>query len=442
VARREYFKYDIQGFAEYYLADYFTSELKQYHIEILLAENGIYEVPRGHGKSTALLALILHACLYGWKKYVVIASATATQAYGFSRRIKDELETNERINEDFGDLTGKKWTQSHFTCTNGFTCRAIGSGGSVRGIVEKNRRPDLIICDDLEDDEATQTPELREKLWKWVTTALFNVGVGKIVDRIIVGTPLHNDCVLRRLKKKHPERYNQWKAIAEDGALLWPEVYTQDILDEIKYEIGSLAFAQEYQMEPMDDQTKPFKPEWFRYFDDSETPTPDHWWRFMYVDPAIGQKKTSDWFVASICAISPMGEPLEVRVLEQFKAKLSVAGQLATIEQLTDKWQPMQVGIESNAYQDSLRQLSMERFAETRNWVSVVSVVSTTNKKVRIMKLSPRVETGRLKFRKGDPAQAELITHMTEYPSVTHDDFEDSLEGVVAMAERTGRMTS
>ena len=441
LARKEWYRHDVEGFARYYLEDYFSDSLQPYHLDLLTVRNGVREVPRGHGKSTCLLAAILHAALFDWKKFVVIVSDTADQAKGFSRRIRHEIENNERILEDFGDLRGDKWTEAHFTLTNGFTLKAKGAFGSIRGVVERNKRPDWLVIDDLEDDEAVQTPEQRDKLWKWLTTALFNVGRGKPVEKIVVGTPLHNDCVLRRLRNKFPKRYKQHKAI-EDGKILWPDVYTQEILDEIRYEIGSLAFIQEYLLEPMDDQTKPFKPEWFQYYDDSQMQTPDHWWKFMFVDPSIGQKEKSDWFVATIVAISPIGEPLEVRVLEQYSAKLSVNGQLATIEQLSDKWHPMQIGIEANAYQDALRQLSLERFAETRKWVSVVPIVATKSKKVRIFKLSPRVETGRLKFRKNDRKQAELVTHMTQYPSVTHDDFEDSLEGAVNLAERTGRMAA
>ena len=54
-----------------------------------------------------------------------------------------------------------------------------------------------------------------------------------------------------------------------------------------------------------------------------------------------------------------------------------------------------------------------------------------------IRKLSPRVEMGILRFH---ATQQALLGHLTDYPSVAHDDQADSLAGAVQMIADTGRL--
>ena len=54
--------------------------------------------PRGHAKSTVMsLQNVLHAALFGYKRYILLVSDTEAQAVSFLDAIKNELETNERI---------------------------------------------------------------------------------------------------------------------------------------------------------------------------------------------------------------------------------------------------------------------------------------------------------------------------------------------------------
>jgi predicted phage terminase large subunit-like protein len=98
----------------------------------------------------------------------------------------------------------------------------------------------------------------------------------------------------------------------------------------------------------------------------------------------------------------------------------------------------MSIGIEANAYQDALRQTVTEHVARTGQQAHVVPITNTAAKKTRIMALSPRVEMGIVTFHQ---RQASLIAHMLDYPSVAHDDHEDSLAGAVQMVANTGRLS-
>lgn len=438
-ARRELAAWDIEYFCLHYLAHYFTRPLQDFHRQLLLARDGVWEVARGHGKSTCLFALLVHVALFGWRRFVVVVSDTAQQATAFVRRVRDELDENERIIEDFGILRGPQWTETSFTTRHGVRLLARGAGSAIRGLVHGQHRPDMVLVDDLENDEAVLTPERREKLYRWVTAALWNVGGPDGMDRLVVGTPLHLDSVLRRLPAAGWQ-HHRFPALDADGQPLWPEAYDAAALAAKRSELGSLAFAQEYLLQPLDDEAKPFRAEWIRYYRDERDgqPCPDHWWRFVYVDPAIGQKQGSDWFVATVVGCSVPGEPLEVRVLDQYAARISVADQVARVCDLAGRWRPMSIGIEANAYQDALRQTVTEHVARTGQQAHVVPITNTAAKKTRIMALSPRVEMGIVTFHQ---RQASLIAHMLDYPSVAHDDHEDSLAGAVQMVANTGRLS-
>ena len=56
--------------------------------------------------------------------------------------IKDEIEENGAIREDFGSQKGKVWKSSVILFDNGTKIEAIGSGKKVRGRKHKQWRPD------------------------------------------------------------------------------------------------------------------------------------------------------------------------------------------------------------------------------------------------------------------------------------------------------------
>ena len=75
---------------------------------------------------------------------------------------------------------------------------AGGKRKRLRGARHGNRRPDLVICDDLEDDENIDSPEQREKDRKWFFKAVMKIG-GRYTVYIVIGTLLHYDSLLARL---------------------------------------------------------------------------------------------------------------------------------------------------------------------------------------------------------------------------------------------------
>jgi hypothetical protein len=135
-----------------------------------------------------------------------------------------------------------------------FRIQAKGSEQKVRGIKWGGKRPDLIVCDDLENDEIVMNPERRAKFARWFMNALIPCGSDTCSIRV-VGTILHLDSMLQRILDDPT-----WKHLfyqAEDGNfenILWPEQYSAERLKGIyrgyKAQGDTEGYAQEYRNTP------------------------------------------------------------------------------------------------------------------------------------------------------------------------------------------------
>ena len=124
--------------------------------------------PRRHAKSTAITLAYLLACvLFRNRSYVLVVSDTITQATQFLGDIKRELSDNERLIRLFKVKEFIKDTEDDVIIAfeDGHEARisAKGSEQKLRGLKWRNKRPDLIVGDDLENDEIVLNPERRNK---------------------------------------------------------------------------------------------------------------------------------------------------------------------------------------------------------------------------------------------------------------------------------------
>ena len=367
--RRMLGAFDLEYFGRAYLGHYFTTPAPAFHADLddiwlqgvmkgmnptehakeISRAKGCrraIEAPRGHAKSTTFTFKDdLHAALYGYKHYIIILSDSSEQAEGFLTDIKDELEENAALREDFGELIGNVWKSSVALLANGTKIEAIGSGKKIRGRRHKQWRPDLIVCDDLENDENVATKEQRTKLLNWYDKAVSECG-DTYTDIVYIGTLLHFDSLLANVCRKaeyksvkyqgvlswavNTDLWDAWEQLytnladpeheqtaraffeanradmLEGTAVLWEEKNDYYALMCKRVNIGPAAFNSEIQNNPIDPSTCTFQEEWFDYWDD-EGKTPPNFAdpRFLFVganDPSLGKNKRAD--TSSIFALA------------------------------------------------------------------------------------------------------------------------------------------
>lgn len=250
-----------------------------------------FACPRGHGKTTGLVLgpALWVACEWqtmshfrGRAPYVVLVSDTIEQARERLADIREQLETNEDLIATYGEFAPRKgerrrrkWNSTVLELPDGTIFRAIGAGSKARGLLRKGRRPNLLLLDDMENDEQVLTEKRRDKLRRWFTGTLIPTGIEGELVTIVVGTILHADSLLARLvgaehfegflKRRYAAQYNDLGLPDVDGEIiLWPEYWTRERLHERRKKIGSLAYAQEYLNQPVDDAQAVFRMAWLR----------------------------------------------------------------------------------------------------------------------------------------------------------------------------------
>lgn len=303
-----------EAWVRHYLPEMFYAEPGAFHraifdeldamlwrrpIEGELRDAAAYAYPRGHGKTTILLLGLAMRVIYEWRSmphfenrppFILIVSDSIGQARDRALDIRDQIEGNGALRARYGPQappTGSrteaddevvegrtfKWTETDFTTRDGVRVMAVGSGSKVRGLLRSGRRPTLILCDDLENDKHVETREQRRKLRHWLTKALIPTGIEGRVLTLVLGTILHADSLLARLisredfpgwlKRRYAAQVNDAGLPDPEGVhVLWPEEWPLERLQRRRRKIGSIAYAQEYLNQPIDDDTTLFRWEW------------------------------------------------------------------------------------------------------------------------------------------------------------------------------------
>ncbi len=412
-----------QSLTEKHIAEIKPLIKEEYHSYLIASENvkAVVDIePRGFSKSTRwALAFPLWRILFKKNNFVCIFCATQDMANRALQSIKDEIEGNDLIFEDFGAMEGKVWKSDFITLKNETAIKGFGAGSAVRGIKFRQYRPDLIICDDILKDDAARTFSQREKIYKWFLRAV--MPLGQDVFTIIINTIFHSDDVPSRLLKRIAAgELTDWiglrfAAFTPQGISLWSSYWTEEKLNTKKREIGSAAFSTEYMNEPLSDEERIFKPEWFiryKHIDLNSLRV------FMGVDPSAGKH---DEFAIFVLGIAQDGILYE---LDEWAECCSVD---KAINKLIEKYlifKPVLIGFEEVGFQSIYKKHILEAASKKGVYLPIKGLTTRGIGKERILSLSPLIENGFFKFKEN---HNKTIDQLTMYPKSEFDDLQDAL---------------
>ncbi|MFV3126110.1 phage terminase large subunit [Niveispirillum sp. KHB5.9] len=443
--------------------------------------------PRGEAKSTFCSQLfpIWNVARKGYKgpgrkarrdkNYIIIVMDVFAQACGMVEAIKAELESNPRLKLDFPEMcgAGPVWREGEMITVNGVKIEGVGAGQKLRGRRHGPHRPDLVILDDIENDEAVRSPDQRDKLDKWVDKAVLNLGAADgSMDVIYVGTVLHYDSVLvrkarnvlwrfMRLKSilRWPDRMDLWQRWEEiirsaDGTdeddkaraleeaedfyqahqvameagaeVSWPEVRPLKMLMTLRIQIGEAAFNSEQQNDPMDEDGAPFRKLTFWV---NRLPE----WTFIgALDPSLGkQNKARD-----PSAILVGGVNRETGILDVVEASIARRLPDLIIEEVIrfqTEYRCTLWSVETIQFQAFLHSELIKRSVERGTPVPAQAVTPNTDKSLRIMGLQPYVAAGVIRVH---ASQTVLLQQLQNWPMADHDDGPDCLEMLWQLAQQ------
>ncbi len=439
-------KADRLWFCQTYLPHYFSKEFGEFHkdwntLADIKDEPVFLAAPRKHSKSTFFsLAVPLHDICYELKHFILIISDTQDLAADFCGFIQIELEENERIKQDFGDLTNPgKWKSKDFITKNNRRVKARGHGQKVRGLRHGVYPPDRGIIDDFENDINVKNPRLIRDGIDWILEAVMN-SFAEGYSMTMVGTILGKKSILAQMINMKCENNDQeyrfvsriYKARDENGELLWPGGWTKERLKKIEKHIGSIRFNKEFQNDPRDDEGL-FREEWIRYYHPEEI-IGKSLRRYTGIDPSMKKGESSDFKAIITIAIDTDGI---MYVLDAFIRRCSVDTMARTTYSRYEELNPLIVGMEDNALGE-FAQSPFDLVAKDKKYhLPIRFNTHTIPKEARIGRISPWVERGIIRFQKGHSDQDLLVEQIIYFPSTTvNDDGPDALEGAIDLAEK------
>ena len=205
---------------------------------------------RSLAKSTRTRMEILKLVLTGKKRNILMVSNSEDNAIRLLEPYRAELDTNQRIINDYGQQRGnKKWKASEFITKKGAAFRALGADQSPRGSSNNSVRPDTILIDDIDTDQDCLNPEIIEKRVNWIYNAL--LGTREIYIKLLViacGNIIAEYCCITELMKKADKV--DIVNVRTNGVSSWAKNGEQDI-DEALAILPHSTIQQEYYNNPI-----------------------------------------------------------------------------------------------------------------------------------------------------------------------------------------------
>lgn len=313
----------VLDWGKYYFPHKFTLEfcyeLHNYMVEIMHERFTSTLAPRGSAKTTikCFLIPIYLACNFpNLYHHFLNIQNTATKAIDENKSIMLEIETNDKLIKDYGDLTAQeKWTESKFVLKNGVIFSALGAGQSMRGMNYRNKRPDYILIDDLYEDKDRNNPARIKKKDDWFWGSVFKcVPKHKNFCIHIQGTAIHGTDLMHKTAKKKRWKHRKFQAITnwDKKLVLWPEAETFESLLEDKEDMGTIIFEREMQNNPREDASSIIKQSWIQLYDGNLPMSDDEGKETISnidgnCDPSVGRKATSDYTAMVAIYISNYG---------------------------------------------------------------------------------------------------------------------------------------
>lgn len=374
------------------------------------------------------------------RKFVLLLSQTQSQAQQMLVNLKREIENNDILRNDFGALDRQtdEWGRESLVIKKyGARIMAASTETSIRGVRFGEHRPDLIICDDVEDLQSVKTREGRNKTYDWLMGDVIPAGdTGTRV--IVIGNLLHEDSLLMRLKsdvtnKRLDGSFLAFPLLDENNQPLWSGKFTdQKSINTLRRTVPSpSAWEREYMLNIVPDQDQIIFQEWIQYYD--ELPPDQDYRSAMAVDLAIGTKTSNDFTAILSARVYGYRDKLRIFILPNIvNRRLTFPEQLLTIKTLADALGHPNIYIEDVAYQRSIiQQLQRDRYR------AYGAKVFGQDKQSRLQAQTPLLQAGQVHFPRHG---AELlINQLTGFGVEKHDDLADAFAILLQMISERDR---
>lgn len=434
-------------FFHVYFAKYVTHETALFQKELFSItedENiplAVIVAFRGSGKSTIMNMSYPIWSILGrqQKKFVVMLSQTQRQARQHLMNLKRELEQNDLLKADLGPFQEQtdEWG-SYALVIPGYDAKimAASTEQSIRGLRHGRYRPDLIICDDVEDLESVKNKESRDKTHQWLTGDVIPAGDPDTTRIIVVGNLLHEDSVLMRLKEgietgKHSGIYRAYPLLDDNEKCLWPGKYPDnESIERLKKIVGDEAsWYREYLLRIMPNCERVIDPDWLCYYEKVSTDKKHYMFSAISIDLAISQRATADYTAMIAAFVYEVSDRPLIYILPNiinqrlsFPDTVQAAKSLASTVRNGDY---PYIYVEDVGYQRAFIHQIQEDYCVQVKGVNF----GRLDKRARLAMASNTIQQGYVLFPK--KGAEELIDQITNFGVARHDDLADAFSMLI-----------
>jgi len=435
------------GWCMVYLRHYFTVEPADYHYVLShVLEDPSEELVeiighRGGAKSTyATIGAPLYLGLEGKAKFIIPVGDTTTQTKLTIANLRYELEENKWLQQDYGITFDKarNWSSEKLMLANGCLIMGRSRGQKMRGLRHRQYRPQVVLCDDVEDLVWVKKKENRDKTESWFNNEVIPAQQEDKSKLVLIGNLLHKDALMMRVRKsKKPDGSLLFTTLEfplinkKTGVIEWAGKYpNQAAIDKQKAKVRShITWAREYLLKIVAEEDQPVKEEDIHFYPNKMLDERDEDGKLKWKpkdagvgeDLAISEKQSAD------CTAMVAGyritlddkdhifiRPNPVNKRVGFDDSMKEAIRLNDTMPVGTKWFVEDVGFQKAALQTM-----------KRKGLAVYPMRAISDKKARLETISPFIIDGTVLF--PEFGCEELLQQLLGFGSEEHDDLVDAL---------------
>ncbi len=432
-SRRRLAGKSLPGFATIYFRHYLTKEPAEFHLDMatlledwqirFLALKGF----RGCAKSTWVSTILaIYAALNNKSKFIIPINETDDVVRLTIANIRQEVEHNELLRQDFGVRAyterGKtKFTETNILLANGVRILGRSRGQKIRGLRHREHRPDLVLMDDVEEREKVEKKQYRDKTEAWIRSEVIPACEESKARLVVIGNELHTDAIMARLAKDPLFLSKSYPLIAEDGHCTWPGKYpTKQAIKEQEQKVGRTAWLREYLLKVVPPEGQEVEPEWIKTYKEIPLAVIKGG---VGVDLAISKRETADYtsMVSGIVALVDGMPKIHIlpRPINARLSSLETQNQMALIRDALNIYAMPTFFVEDVAYQHAAIELAQAQM------IPVVGIRPGGDKRARLRTVATFIQNGTVLF--PEKGAEDLIGQLLGFGIEEHDDLVDAL---------------
>lgn len=397
--------------------------------------------PRNHAKSTGFTHdYILAVTLFRERDYVIIVGSSEEMAIEHLGDIASELHENDDLRREFkikGFITDAK-TDIIIECTDGHQFRVIARGAEqkIRGRKWRGKRPDLIVCDDIEDDEQVENRDRRRKFSHWFFRAAKQAlrDGGKIR---VHGTVLHDDSLLNKLLKHEQWSSACWRAhtaFDDFSNILWPEKFPESRLRALRQELidagDAPGYSQEYLNDPLDNSDAFLRKDDFIEMDQEDRDIDKV--ICVAADFAVSKADMANRTSFSIAGKCPRNL---IHFIDQRVGRWDTREWIDEMFNIQIAHNPSFFFVEDGVIWKAVKRMVQIEMQERDLWLNIIEVPSIKDKATRARPLQKRMRSGGIRFDKQKDWYAGMEWEMLRFTGTAQATLDDQFDSAALVVK-------